>query len=395
MTAELVSDVYYDPFDQAIFADPYPTYRRLRDEAPLYHNDRYGFYAVSRAEDVQRVIVDRANFSSAKATVLEWLLAGIDVPPGMFIWEDAPRHTRHRGVLSRVFTPRRVAEIEPQVRAYTQHTLDQLLGRDEFDFVADIGAHIPMRVIGMVLGIPEDDQQFIRDESAIASHNEAGRPAEHRTLDGHLYEAYIDWRADHPSDDLMTDLLNVTFEDESGETRRLTRAEVLTFVMLLDGAGAETTATTIAWAGKALADHPDQRRELVEDPGLIPDAIEELLRFEPPFHMWARSVVEDAQFHGVTVPAGSALACVSASANHDERRFDDPERFDIHRRPTGHLAFSIGAHYCLGAALARLETRVVLEELLLRFPTWEVDDERSSLAPTTTLRGWKSVIVGV
>ena len=246
VTVEQLADVYYDPFDQGIFADPYRTYRRLRDEAPLYHNDQYGFYAVSRADDVQRVIVDRANFSSANATVLEWLLAGIEVPPGMFIWEDAPRHTRHRGVLSRVFTPRRVAEIEPQVRAFTRRTLDRLVGRDEFDFVADIGVHIPIRVIGMVLGIPEDDQQSIRDESAIASHNEAGQPAEHTPLDGHLYEEYIDWRADHPSDDLMTDLLNVTFEDESGETRKLTRAEVLTFVMLLDGAGAETTATLIA-----------------------------------------------------------------------------------------------------------------------------------------------------
>jgi cytochrome P450 len=193
----------------------------------------------------------------------------------------------------------------------------------------------------------------------------------------------------------MTDLLRAEFVDETGTTRTLTRAEVLTYVNVIAGAGNETTTRLIGWAGKVLADHPDQRRELVEDRSLLPNAIEELLRFEPPAPHIGRYVAADVELHGSTVPAGSAILLLVGGANRDPRRFDDPDRFDIHRDVGQHLTFGYGIHYCLGAALARLEGRLALDEILTRFPEWEVDTERARLAPTSTVRGWETLPVVV
>jgi cytochrome P450 len=210
-----------------------------------------------------------------------------------------------------------------------------------------------------------------------------------------MYAEYIDWRVEHPSDDLMTALLTAEFEDEDRTTRRLAREEVLTYVTLLAGAGNETTAKLIGWTGKLLSDHPAQRRELAQDPSLIPQAIEEILRYEPPGMQCARYAVEDVEFPGGTVPAGNPVVCIMGSANHDDRRFPDPERFDIHRNPSGVLTFSVGTHFCLGAALARLQGRVALEEMLKRFPEWTVDEAHAVLRPTSTTRGYDALPVSV
>jgi cytochrome P450 len=210
---------------------------------------------------------------------------------------------------------------------------------------------------------------------------------------GEMFAEYIDWRADHPSDDLMTQLLNAEFEDETGTTRRLTRAELLTYLNVISGAGNETTTRLIGWAGKVLADHPDQRRELVENLSLVPNAIEEILRFEPPAPHVGRCVARDVELHGRTVPAGSAMLFLVGSANRDDRRYPDGDRFDIHRTIGQQLTFGYGIHYCLGAALARLEGRVALEEILKRFPEWEVDSAHARLAPTSTVRGWETLPV--
>lgn len=191
----------------------------------------------------------------------------------------------------------------------------------------------------------------------------------------------------------MTQLLTAEFEDETGTTRRLTRQEVLTYVNVVAGAGNETTTRLIGWAGKVLADHPDQRRELVADPSLIPDAIEEILRFEPPAPHVGRYVARDVEHYGRTVPEGSGVLMLVGAANRDDRRYPDGERFDIHRRAGQHLAFGYGAHYCLGAALARLEGRVALEEVLKRFPEWHVDEGNARLASTSTVRGWETLPV--
>jgi cytochrome P450 len=214
-------------------------------------------------------------------------------------------------------------------------------------------------------------------------------------MDSDLFADYIDWRAKHPSEDLMTELINAEFEDETGTTRTLTRQEILTYVTVLAGAGNETTARLIGWLVALLERHPDQRGEIVEDPSLIPNAIEETLRFEPTGHAIARYVARDVELHDRTVPAGSAMMLLVASANRDEQHWDDAERFDIHRTINQQLTFGIGPHYCLGAALARLEGRIALAEILKRFPKWQVDWDHAALSSTSTMRGWETLPITV
>jgi cytochrome P450 len=286
--------------------------------------------------------------------------------------------------------------LEPKVREFCARALDPLIGAGRLDFVADLGAQMPMRTIGMLLGIPEADQEEARERADTALRTDPGKPmvvAEGNMGESEFFSEYIEWRATHPSDDLMTDLLFAEFEDETGTTRRLTRDEVLIYVSVLSGAGNETTNRLIGWMGKVLAEHPAQRRELVEDRSLIPSAIEELLRFEPPTPHVARYVTRDIELHGNTVPGGSAMLCLSGSANRDDRQYAEPDRFDIHRETGQHVTFGHGIHHCLGAALARLEGRVALDEVLTRFPEWDVDWENARRAPTSTVRGWESLPV--
>jgi cytochrome P450 len=388
-TVGTADELYWDPFLVELNTDPYPLFRRLRDEAPLYYNERHDFYAVSRADDVERAFADNKRLINGRSDVLEFIKSGMDFPPGMFIFEDPPRHTKHRGLLSRVFTPKKMLGLEPEVRDFCARTLDPLVGSGGFDFVKDYAEIVSSRVIGLMLGIPEADQQGVRAQ--LESHVTTDKPREvnRSNFEGAMYAQYIDWRETHPSDDLMTAMLNVEFEDETGVERKLSRQEVLTFTTLLSGAGNDTTAKLIGWTGKLLSDHPDERRLLVDDPSLIPDAVEETLRYESPGMQNARYAAVDVEFDGGVVPAGSALVCIMASANRDERRFPDPDRFDVRRRPTGFMTFAFGAHFCLGAALARLQGRVALEEMLKRFPEWTVVEEESVIEPTSTTRGWK------
>jgi len=386
------SDIYYDPYDIDIDADPYPVYRRMRAEAPLYYNERYDFFAVSRAEDVERVLTDHETFISGHGAFLDFIRADVPMPPGMFIFEDPPTHTRHRKLISRVFTPRRMAELEPQIRAYCARSLDPLVGSEGFDFVTDLGAQVPMRTISMLLGIPESDQEAVRDQTTGGMRTEPGQPMKIKEIGSpEMYAEYIDWRAEHPSDDLMTDMLRAEFEDETGNVRRLTREEILTYCGLIAAAGNETAARLIGWIGKVLADHPDQRRALVDDPSLIPAAVEEVLRFEPPGHNFARFVSRDVEMHGTTVPEGSVMLFLIGAANRDESRFADGDRFDIRRPPGKHFTFGWGIHYCLGAALARLQGQVALHEILKRFPDWEIDVDHARLTSASVVRGWETL----
>jgi len=387
-------EVYYDPYRVDIANDPYPVFRRLREEAPLYYNEEFDFYALSRFADVQRAFGDNATFISGRGAIIEMIKSGAKFPNGVFIFEDPPVHTVHRGVLKRVFTPRKMNALEPKIREFTARCLDPLVGRDRFDLIADFGARMPMAVIGMLLGIPEEDQQAVRRQSDDNLRTEAGKPMKFSAerMSGGAFNEYVEWREKHPSDDLMTELLNAEFEDETGTTRRLSREEILVFVQVLAGAGNETTNRLIGWTGKVLADHPDQRRELVNDPSLIPDAVEEVLRYEPPPPHASRYVARDVEFHGQTVPEGSAIMLLIGSANRDDRKFPDGDRFDIHRKAKPrHITFGYGAHACLGAALARVEGRVALEELLKRFPEWDVDTAAGKLSSTSTVRGWETL----
>lgn len=390
-----MSDLYYDPWHVDIDIDPYPTYRRLRDEQPVYHNERHDFWGLSRYADVDAALRDSRRLSSAKGDILEVVKADPVMPPGVFINEDPPLHTIHRALVGRMFTPKAIRAIEDRVRAFCVACLDPLVGGDRFDFVADVGAELPMRTIGMLVGIPDADQPSVRAQAHAVLRNKPGEPLpvkKDHYFDGDMFTDYVTWRKKNPSDDLITDLLSVEFEDETGVTRKLRTDELLIFLAVIAGAGVETTGRLFGWMGKVLAEHPDQRQELVEDPSLIPVAIEELLRFEPPGPHVARFAAEsDIEFHGQKIPAGSAVLLMLASANRDARHFDDPDSFDIHRKPGGHLTFGRGAHFCLGAPLARLEGRVALEEVLKRFPRWEVDMAGARRSRTSTVRGWDTM----
>lgn len=392
------SDVYYDPYDFEIDSDPYPVWRRLRDERPLYYNDRYEFFALSRFDDVERALVDWKTYISGKGTVLEFIKSGIDIPPGSILFEDPPAHDLHRSLLSRVFTPRRIAAIEAKVRQFCATSLDPLVGAGGFDFIRDLGAQMPMRTIGMLLGIPESDQEAIRDrldEGLRLKDPSMPETAHQVAVANDIFADYIDWRAEHPSDDLMTELLRAEYEDAAGTKRTLTRTEILNYVNLIAGAGNETTTRLIGWTGKILAENPDQRKDLVDDPSLIPSAIEELLRYEAPSPIQSRYVAADVEHHGQKVPAGSIMVLLNGSANRDERKFPDPDHFDIHRKISHHLSFGYGIHFCLGASLARLEGRIALDEVLKRFPTWEVDWDNAVQARTSTVRGWERLPVNI
>jgi cytochrome P450 len=393
MNAIVKGAPYWDPYDPVFFADPYPSFKRLREEAPIYYNERYDFYAVSRYLDVEHGLTDREVFSSARGDILEMIKQNVPVPPGSFIHEDPPVHTVHRRVLNRVFTAKKMAALEPQIRKFCANALDPLVTGGEFDFITNLGADMPMRVIGMLLGIPEEDQEAVRDRVDANLRTEAGKPIDYSNQHamGEGFEEYLDWRVKHPSDDLMTELLGVEFEDETGTLRRLTRSEILIFVNILAGAGNETTNRLIGWTGKLLAEHPDQRRQIYENRALIPQTIEEILRFEPPGPAVARYVARDTEFHGTKLPAGSTLVCLVGSGNRDESKFVNGDRFDIHRTRAPHLTFGHGIHVCLGNALARLEGRVALDELLNRFPEWDVDLERAHLSATSTVRGWETL----
>lgn len=392
------SDIYYDPYSTEIDADPYPVWRRMRDEAPLYYNEKYDFYAVTRFDDVCAVLGDPKTFSSARGSLLELIKMDFK-SPGSIIFEDPPEHDLHRGILTRLFRPRDIAALTPKVREFCTEYLDKQADAKSFDLVQEFGVQVPMRAIFLLLGVPEADQARLReaiDEGLKPDENGHARlvdPAELGRRQSEMYAEYLDWRAENPSDDVMTRLLTSEFTDVDGTVRTLTREEVLNYVNLLAAAGNETTTRLIGWAGKVLAENPDQRAALVDDPSLIPNAVEELLRYESPSPANARYVTADVEFHGQTVPAGSAMLAINASANRDERRFDEPDRFDVHRKIDKHVGFGTGIHFCLGASLARLEGRIALEELLKRFPTWEVDWDNAVQAHTSTVRGWEKLPV--
>ncbi len=393
MTTTSPADVYYDPYDFEIDDDPYPAWRRLREETPLYYNAKHDFFALSRFDDVEKGLTDWKTYSSAKGSLLELIKSGIELPPGNTLFEDPPLHGVHRGILLRVFTPKQMLAIESKVREFCAHWLDPLVGSSGFDFVADLGAQMPMRTIGMLLGIPEADQEAIRDaiDDGLKL-DESGKPsldvAKAYAMAEAMYSEYIDWRTEHPSDDLMTQLLTSEFDDEHGQRRRLRRDEVLGYVSNVAAAGNETTTRLIGWTGKVLAEHPDQLRVVAEDRSLIPKVIEEVLRYEAPSPVQARYVTRDVDHYGQRVPEGSVMLMLNGAANRDDRHFPDGDTFDIHREIDHHLSFGYGIHFCLGAALARLEARVALDEVLQRWSHWEVDYEHAIQAHTSTVRGW-------
>jgi cytochrome P450 len=386
-----MADLYYDPYDFEIDADPHPIWRRMRDEAPLYRNEKYEFWALSRYEDVAAGLTDWRTYSSARGTLLELIRNDIQFPPGMMIFEDPPLHGVHRALLARMFTPRRMAQIEPQVRAFCARALDPLVGGGHIDFIADLGSQMPMRVIGMLLGIPEGDQEELRDAIDAGMSLEERQGAQGPVDQTAHFSKYIEWRRKNPSDDLMTELLNARFVDDDGIERTLRDDELSGYIGLLAAAGNETTTRLIGWTAYLLDRFPGQRRLLANDRRLVPTAIEEILRYEAPSPVQARYVTRDVELHGTRVPEGSALLLLNGSANRDEREFAEADRLDVERKDIHHLSFGHGIHFCLGASLARLEGCIALQEVLGRWTEWEIDHDRAEMARTSTVRGWKSL----
>lgn len=409
----MITDLVYDPYDPVIDRNPHDVWRRLRDEAPLYRNERIGFYALSRYDDVLAGLVDWETYSSARGTLLELIdprAPDADGPPegAPMIFTDPPYHDLLRGLVSRSFTPRRVAALEQRVRGLCREGLDAVggAGAEGFDFVEDVAGPIPAMVIGELLGIPHADQRTLGRWADQLMHYdpdldtgdvvEGMRQVTPTKLEGvtqlmAYLEAAIDQRTADPGDDMISGLTTAEVPLPDGTRRRLTRAEVTSFFLLLFTAGSETTARLLGWSAVLLARHPDQRARLVADRSLLPNAVEELLRYESPSPIQARWVTRDVELYGEVVPKGSKMALLNAAANRDQRHFPDPDRFDVGRAIDRTLAFGYGAHFCLGAALARLEGRVVLDEVLTRMPVWSVDEHDVRFVRTTTVRGPASV----
>jgi len=395
-----MTDVYWDPFDVDIDTDPYEVWRRLRDEAPLYRNERFDFWALSRFADVQAAHRDPRVYVSSHATVLE-LMGPDPIPSGQMIFLDPPEHDRLRALVSRAFTGRRTAALEDRVRAICAELLDPFLGGDGFDFVQDFGAPLPSTVISTLMGVPDSDREEVRQLIDRVFHIEPGVGMVNDTSFGAQIELNVYFRgqlADRhrtPRDDLFTELDQAEIVDTDGVTRRLTEDEAADFANLIVSAGTETVARLLGWAAVVLGAHPDQRAELAADPTLVPDAVEELLRYEAPSPVQGRWTTREVEIHGVTVPEASKVLLLTGSAGRDERAYPHADRFDIHRRFDQHVSFGYGIHFCLGAALARLEGRVALEETLRRWPSWDVDDTSAVRLHTSTVRGWKRVPIRV
>jgi cytochrome P450 len=394
------TDVYWDMYDRDIYASPYETFRRLRNEAPVYHNEKYGFYALSKHDDLFRVLSDRETFISGKGGVYNVITQGIQMPPGLFIFEDPPMHTMHRSIVSRLFTPRAVAGLEDQIRELCVEIVDGLEGRDSFDFMRDFALQLPVQVIGMLVGVPKKDQADLVAVFQKSMHEGSADPEQSLT-EGILaaaawFNEYLDWREKNPSDDVMSQLAKYEFEDfETGEKRTLRRDEIVTYLTLITSAGSDTTATAISASGSLLAQHPDQRAELVANPAMIQQAFEEVLRCEPPTYHFCRWSTKDSEFHGQTIPAESIVVVIPPAANRDETYWEDSDRFDIHRTPYQHFSFGFGPHFCLGANLARVEGRIALETILARIPEWTCDFDKAELTGGVDTRGWSKLPVTI
>jgi len=392
--------VEFNPYDPALHQDPYPIYRRLRDEFPVHHNAQLRFWTLSRYADVlaalqapdlfissKGVAVGIPDFDQAKAT------GGIP----LLITTDRPRHTKLRALVSRAFTPRRVAHLEPRIRSIARSLLDKLEGRDEFDLVHEFSAPLPTIVIAEMLGVPAEDQEWFKEKSTAVAQFDPSKAGGSETeaealkpaieLARYLAEILEQRRRD-PRDDLLSALLTAEIDGQ-----RLSEPELIGFSFLLLVAGNETTTNLISNAAILLDRGRDQRRLLTQDPARIPCAIEEFLRYDSPVQGLARTLTAPVTLHGVTIPEGGKILLLFGSANRDERKIAEPECFDVLRDPNPHVAFGFGAHFCLGANLARLEARVAFEELLARFPDYRMTESRVERTCSGPIRGALSLPV--
>jgi cytochrome P450 len=382
----------FNPYSYDIHEDPYPTYARLRAEAPLYRNDALGFWALSRYEDVLAAFKEPLTFSNAQGVSLERSSAGEASAVASFLAMDPPRHDRMRGLVSRGFTPRRVADLEPQIRAYTAHHIDTFLAAGECDIIQDFAARLPMDVVSELLGVPAADRDRLRHWADTVVHREEGRPdipPGAIQASGQMLAYFHDLVAERrrqPGSDLPSALL-----DAEMDGARLEDRDIMAFLFLMIIAGNETTTKLIGNALYWLWKFPDERAQVRSDPRLIANWIEETLRYDGSTQMLARTVTQEVELHGRRLRAGDRLLLLIGAANRDERAFPRADAFDVRRDTSQHLAFGKGTHFCLGASLARLETRVALEAVQTRLPDFEIDAARCVRVHSPNVRGFASM----
>lgn len=384
--------VEYNPFSHEIVDNCYAVYKQLRDEAPVYRNPELGFYALSRYEDVVAAHLDPVTFSSAHGVTIE----GVDAGQPFLITKDPPEHTWHRKIISRVFTPRRVAGLEEFVRHTAADLLDAQRDADGFDVVTDFSFRLPLDVIGALIDIPPElrEEVHVKSDVLAARDGREIRPdaAVQASMDlVTLFAGLVAERRRKPGDDVISMLMQTQVEDDEGNRRTMGDDELAFRFLELAFAGHETVAKLIANGVVALAWYPDARRELAADPSLIPNAVEEMLRWDPPSHYQGRWTTQDVTLHGETIPAGNRVVLITGSAGHDERKYQEPELFDIHRSIDRHVSFGLGVHLCLGAALARLETRIAFEELLKRFPDYTIAEQGTVRQYSSNVRGLQNL----
>jgi cytochrome P450 len=392
--------VEFDPFSNIFFYDPYPTYKRLRDEAPVYTNEAYGFVALSRYEDVVRAHRDWETFSSTRGVELISLRSGKKRPdPVSMIMMDPPEHHHMRTLVNRVFTPRAMVELEPMVRSVISGHLDALAGRADFDAVGDFAGPFPVEVICSMLGIPAADHQWIRHQVDQFLHRDPGGKAltddasdATVKLGTYIYELVGKKRA-NPSDDLLSRLCIVEAERDDGGRSGLDDIEITGFATLLAAAGSETVTKLVGNAVVLFSRNPEQWHKVLADPARIPGSVEEILRYWPPSQYQGRFSLKPSEFHDTTIPADMPVILLTGAATRDEREFENPDDFDIDRTPGMALGFGHGIHTCLGAALARLESRVAIEEWARRWPEYAVDETRLERVHMANVAGYSSVPV--
>lgn len=382
----------YSPFDAEVIADPYPVYRELRANAPAHWSREANSWVLSRYDDVSAALADPATYSSASGI--------FPTPPGvdmtelflpMLIMSDPPRHTQLRQIVSRAFTPRRIAALEPHIETLVKDLLDQTPEAGNWEFVSGFAGPLPAIVIADMLGVPRDDRDQFRAWSTTLIQSNPVRGEFGAGLDAAaaLYEyftAFLAERRAHPQDDLMTALVQAEVDGEY-----LSEEELLGFCLLLLVAGHETTTNLLSNSAVVLAQHPDVRQQLADDPELVPAAVEELLRFDSPVQGLARTLTAPVELHGESMQTGDTVLLLFGSANRDDHAFPHADRFDVNRHPERQVAFGRGIHFCLGASLARLEARIALQTLLTRRPDWDVDLDAAVRLHSGPIRGYISL----
>ncbi|MFF2395519.1 MULTISPECIES: cytochrome P450 [unclassified Nocardia] len=395
-------EIEFDPFSEDYFNGPFETYRRLREDAPVYYNEKYDFYALSRHVDVAAGHKNFETYSSAEGVDLGTVQSGEPPMHKSIITMDPPEHRHMRGLVNKVFTPRAIEELRPLATDLIDRHL-HAADPAKFDVVQDFSALFPIEVITTMLGVPDERRgqirlwldDFLHREPGAVKISQAGLQAALQMLV--VYYQVVKERRARPRNDMISDLVSATVQRENGEVTGLDNTEIAQFALVLGGAGAVTVTRLVASMVVLFAQHPEQWEKLQADRSKIPAAVEEVLRYESPTQYNVRRSREDVTLHGVTIPAGKPVFLLVGAANRDPDAWKEPDVFDIDRDRTQalNLGFGFGIHTCLGAALARMESAIALQRLLDFMPRYEVDWDGCQRVNMQNLAGWNNVPVRV